>query len=322
MAYTIFNRFLKRVDERVKLVDELLGMEHDFTVDEEMVTDSNGRGLCQKRRRSFATSGGSESSSTCSCRKPDKTEGEEAVAKLRRRYPRFAKRMHQIDNDELLEMFLTAITSSFDPHTTYMSPSSYENFLIQMRLELEGIGAALQFEDGYTKVSRTDSRRRGRKRRPAEAGGPSGRRRPRRRRASSSTSSDMNLNDVVKLIRGTPGTIVRLKVMPAGGRSRRSTTSRGPASSSRTAKPARRSLNRARNQGRDKPNGQPYKIGVIDLPSFYMDMEGVAERVERLQEHHARRASDPAATSRPRSRRGDARSAQQRRRQSDRGRSA
>src|SRR5688500_5897314 len=215
MAYTIFNRFLKRVDERVKLVGELLGMEHDFTVDEEIVTDSDltvyakdDAALRDKWRKQIKFE--------LLVQKADKTVGEEAVAKLRRRYSSLAKRMHQIDNDELLEMYITALTSSFDPHTTYMSKSSYENFLIMMRLELEGIGASLQYEDGYTKVkelipggaAEKDGRLKAEDRVIAVAQGVGG---------EFVDVVDMNLNDVVKLIRGTPGTVVALKVVPAGG---------------------------------------------------------------------------------------------------------
>jgi carboxyl-terminal processing protease len=80
--------------------------------------------------------------------------GQEAVDKLTKRYHSFAKRMHQTDEEELLEMFLTSLTSALDPHTSYMSPSTLENFEISMRLELEGIGAALQAEDGYVTVNK------------------------------------------------------------------------------------------------------------------------------------------------------------------------
>ena len=52
--------------------------------------------------------------------------------------------MHQTDGDELLEMYLNAFTTSFDPHTDYMSPRTQKNFDIAMSLELEGIGASLQ----------------------------------------------------------------------------------------------------------------------------------------------------------------------------------
>jgi carboxyl-terminal processing protease len=79
----------------------------------------------------------------------------------------------------------------------------------------------------------------------------------------------MNLNDVVKLIRGTPGTVVRLKVTPAGAN-----------------EPKIYDITRARIELKDKEaraeiieegkkaNGKPFKVGVIDLPSFYLDMEG------------------------------------------------
>src|SRR6185503_5412930 len=65
-----------------------------------------------------------------------------------------AKRMRQISDDDLLEMYLTSLTTSYDPHTSYMSATTQENFLIQMRLQLDGIGAALQSEDGYTTISK------------------------------------------------------------------------------------------------------------------------------------------------------------------------
>src|SRR5690606_34297481 len=86
--------------------------------------------------------------------KDEKVEGQAARERLARRDHSFAKRMHQTDSDELLQTFLTSITSSFDPHTTYMSPKALENFRIMMRLNLDGIGAALRMEDGYTIVSK------------------------------------------------------------------------------------------------------------------------------------------------------------------------
>ena len=92
----------------------------------------------------------------------------EARDKLARRYRSLDKRWHQTDNEELLEMYLDSLTTSFDPHTSYMSPDSQENFDIAMRLELEGIGASLMNEDGYTVVKRIDSRRGGRQGRPAQ----------------------------------------------------------------------------------------------------------------------------------------------------------
>jgi len=267
MAYTIFNRFLQRVDERVKLVDELLATDHDFTVAEEMITDGKAAAYA-KNDEEIRDKWRKRIKFDLLVKKSEKVEGDEAREKLRRRYHGISKRMHQIDNDELLEMYVTAITSSFDPHTTYMSKSSYENFIIQMRLKLEGIGAALQFEDGYTKVNKLI---------PGGAAEKDGRLKPEDQVIGVGQGEDgeitdvvdMNLNDVVKLIRGTPGTIVRLKVMPAGQK-----------------EPKIYNITRATIELKDsearaeifedgtRPNGQPFKVGVIDLPSFYMDMEG------------------------------------------------
>ena len=67
-----------------------------------------------------------------------KIEGKKAQDKLARRYGSFVRRMHQIDSEDLLEMYLDSFTESFDPHTSYMSPESEENFDIAMSLELKG----------------------------------------------------------------------------------------------------------------------------------------------------------------------------------------
>ena len=169
IAYEIFDRYLQRVDERIKLVDDLLAKDFDFTVQEEFVRDPDllryprdEQELRDRWRLRLKWD--------LLMLKADKKEGEEARKKLSRRYHSFAKRMHQTDGDELLEMYLTSLTTSFDPHTSYMSPSSFENFEIIMSLELEGIGAALQIsEDGYTVVTEDHSRRRGRQARQAQA---------------------------------------------------------------------------------------------------------------------------------------------------------
>ena len=160
-----------------RLVDELLKIQHDFTVDEEMITDPDAVDLRQERRRGArhlaqadqvrpagaqGRQGDKAEAPSRTARKRSRSEkkelGKKPTTRRRRklssRYHSFAKRMHQTDSDELLEMYLTSLTTSYDPHTTYMSPSSLENFDIQMRLKLEGIGAALQFTDGYTVVSK------------------------------------------------------------------------------------------------------------------------------------------------------------------------
>ena len=123
--------------------------------------------------------------------------------------------MHQINSDELLEMYLNALTTSFDPHTSYMSASTLENFKIMMKAELDGIGASLQYNDGNTIVNELVD---------GGAAQLDGHLKPKDRVIGVGQGEngeivdvvDMSLNDVVKLIRGKAGTVVRLKVIPVG----------------------------------------------------------------------------------------------------------
>ena len=264
-AYTVFNRFLDRVKARVQLVNELLDQEFDFETEKTLVTDpktieyaQDDQEIRERWRRRIKYD--------LLVLKGDKTEGDAARDRLRRRYESFSRRMHQTDADELLEMFITAVLTSYDPHTSYMSPKSVENFRIMMRLNLEGIGAALQMVDGYTVVSKII---------PGGAADREGKLKPEDRIVSVSNDNgemidviDMKLNDVVDMIRGKAGTVVQLGVLPAGSNDKRVY-----------------SITRARIELKDsearseiieegvKANGAPLRIGVIDLPSFYMDME-------------------------------------------------
>ena len=270
LGYTVFQTFLRRIDERVKLVDEFLAMQHDFTVDEEIVVDpdiaeyakneAEARDKWRKRIKYDLLT-----------LKADDTVGQEAIDKLTRRYHSFAKRMHQTSGDELLEMYLSSVTTAYDPHTTYMSPSTLENFDISMRLELEGIGAALQSEDGYTIVSKII---------PGGAAAKHGQLKPQDKIVGVGQGKDgaiqdvvdMKLDDVVALIRGKRGTTVRLEVIPLDSQERKILEI------VRERVELKDSEARAKvfEEGQ-KADGSPYKIGVINLPSFYMDMEGARQ---------------------------------------------
>lgn len=264
-AYTIFNRFLVRLDERVTLVEKLVDQPHDFTVDESIITDPDAlryprtedevvdrwRKLIKLNLLTF---------------KADGTSDEESRAKIKRRYHALAKRWHQTDTDELLERFLTAVTTSYDPHTTYMSPSSLDNFRIMMRLNLDGIGAALQVsEEGYTVVTKVI---------PGGAADKDGRLKADDRIVSVSDSNgemidvvDMKLNDVVHLIRGEAGTVVKLGVQSGGV----DETKIYAITRARIELEDSAAQSEVIERGQ-KPDGNPFKVGVIDLPSFYMDM--------------------------------------------------
>lgn len=266
-AYEVFRVFLQRVDERLAAIDQLLAAQHDFTLDEEMVKDRDSVSYARNEAEAYDR-WRKRIKFDLLVQKADDVSMEEAVKKLSQRYHSFAKRMHQTDDDELLEMYLTAMTSSFDPHTTYMSPRRLENFEIIMRLELEGIGAALQSEDGYTVVKKII---------PGGAADKDGRLKVEDRIVGVGQGAegqiedvvDMKLEDVVQRIRGKAGTVVRLEVLSGDARERKSIAI--------TRAKIELKDSEARYKIFDLGNdtqGQPYKIGVIDLPSFYMDMDG------------------------------------------------
>jgi len=266
-GFDVYHRYLHRVDERVKLAAQLVDQAHDFTVDEELLTDGKQIEYA-KDDAEIADRWRKRIKYDLLLQKSDKVAETEAKEKLKRRYSSFGKRMHQLGNDDLVEMFLSAMTSGFDPHTSYMSASTIKNFNIQMSLKLEGIGAALQYDDGYTKVTNVIP------------GGPAdkdGRLKADDRVISVAQDEgsefvdvvDMNLNDVVKMIRGKAGTVVQLKLLPGG------------IGEPRVYKITRAKIELKDSEARSeiiedgkKPNGEPYKVGVINLPSFYMDMDG------------------------------------------------
>ena len=274
-AHNVFQRFLLRLDQRVALVRQLLETDFDFTADDVLQTDTDtlqyprGAAAVQDRWRKFVKY-------NLLTHRANELDDEEGRRKIRQRFETLARRWRQTDSDELLERYLSAITTSFDPHTTYMSPSTLENFRILMRLNLEGIGAALQVaDDGATKVTKVI---------PGGAADKHGKLKAEDRIVSVGQGTDgemvdvvdMKLNDVVKMIRGSAGTIVRLGVQPAtDGEVKTYSITRAKIELEDSA--ARSVIL----EKQDPASGQLVKIGVIDLPSFYMDME--AARDERGQ---------------------------------------
>ncbi len=264
-AYEVYDRFLERVDERIPIVEELLKSKLDFNEKESIVIDRD-IAVWAKTQDEVRDKWKKRIKYDLLVQKMEKVTPEEARKKLLRRYTSFAKRMHQMNADELLETYLSSLTSSLDPHTSFMSPGTLENFEITMRLQLDGIGASLKGEDGYTTVAELV---------PGGAADKDGRLKKKDRIVGVGQDRegemidvvDMNLNDVVKLIRGKRGTVVRLKVVPV----------------SQTV-PKVYDIVRAKIELQDsaargeiieegiKADGSPWRIGVINLPSFYMDM--------------------------------------------------
>lgn len=298
VAKRIFDRFLQRVEERIAVAQKYIDQKHDFTLDETRIRDPE--------KMTYASS---EEEANERWRKrvkydllfliSDDMEYDEAVDKLHKRYRGIRRNWEQTDNDELLEYFLTSLTMSFDPHSSYMAPSSLENFNIQMRLELNGIGASLESKYGETIVRRIvpggaadkDGRLKINDVITAVAEGPDG---------EFIDIVDMKINKVVQLIRGKPGTVVRLEVTPedkSGIKVYDITRARIELKDSEARSeilerlpdgtdPTKVASNEAGEasvveeptgkiiEHRPDGSGKVIKIGVIDLPSFYMDMEG------------------------------------------------
>ena len=266
-AYEVFSRFLSRVDERIALAEAELTKPQDFNVDDEMIRDPE-KATFPKTPEEASQRWRQRVKLDLLKETADKVPMDEAVKKLTKRYDSIRKSWQQTDNDELLERYLTAMTSAFDPHSSYMSPSTLDNFNIQMKLELDGIGASLRGVDGYTVVQNVI---------PGGAADKNGGLKPEDKIVSVGEGAngpmedivDMKLNDVVKKIRGKRDTTVRLEVEPKDGSGRKTIAITRDRIELKDSEARSQIIERGK-----KADGTPYRIGVIQLPSFYMDMDG------------------------------------------------
>ncbi len=186
---------------------------------------------------------------------------------LIKRYKSQLNRIKQTNSEDAFRIYINALAESYDPHTQYFSPRVSENFDIQMSLSLEGIGAMLQSEDGYTKVKRLVPAG------PAEKAGQlkAGDRIVSVGQGTGGELVDVigwRLDDVVQLIRGKKGTTVRLELIPQKSKDEHKT---------KTIKIVRNTVKLEEQAAKQEiieitdNNGQKKKIGVIDIPAFYID---------------------------------------------------
>lgn len=217
---------------------------------------------------------------------------EEARQNVRKRYERMLKNLADIEGSDLAELYLTTIARLYDPHTLYFSADTFEDFGIQMKLELVGIGAVLGLEDDYCVVKEV------------VPGGPadlSKQIKPNDRILAVAQGDGesieiigMKLRKIVDQIRGAKDTQVRLLIQPAAA----------PDPATRKEVVITRDLvklNSARAHASvfqvPDQNGVASPIGVITLPSFYGPAEegdtdsdrssaslDIAQLITRLQE--------------------------------------
>ncbi len=189
-------------------------------------------------------------------------EEPESRERLLKRYKRFEGDLEQEDSGDLLEAYLGSLGMTFDPHSMWFKPARKDDFDIEMRDSLEGIGATLYPDGPYTTV------------RDLVAGGPAfkgGELKPgdkiiavKQEGEESVDIIDMRLDRVVKLIRGPKDTKVTLTVIPADAANETETRDI-------TIQRDKVKVSEAEAKGEVK-EVDGLKIGVIDVPSFYTDV--------------------------------------------------
>ena len=271
-GFEIFNRFQQRLEERMENVVETLPQQvqaMDFTVDESFPVDADEwdwarttAELDDRWRKRIKN----EVLSLKLAKKP----AEEIVPTLVKRYNSQLKRVRQYNNQDVFQIYANALTELYDPHTNYLSPRRSENFNINMSLSLEGIGAVLQQEDEYTKVSSLVAKG------PADKQGEL---KPADRiigvgQGAEGAIEDVigwRLDEVVELIRGPKDSTVRLEVIPA----------KSKAADERKIVTIVRNKVKLEEQSAQKkileiPEGdRTIKVGVIDIPAFYIDFDAM-----------------------------------------------
>ena len=265
LAYTIFGRFVQRVDERVAVAMKLLNGDFDFEKDESIVIDPDATSYAKTTEEANDRWRRQIKYALLDLKDEGKT-GEEALDQLRRRYNRYAVRWRETDSNDILEMYLSAVTTAYDPHSTYMSPRTLQEFKMAMNLELDGIGAQLREKDGSTIITRVI---------PGGAAAKHGKLKPDDVIISVGQGThgpmvdivEMPLTKVVDQIRGRAGSVVRLGVKPGGiGKEQIYTITRAKIVLSESAA-------RGKVIEHASPDAEaPMKIGYINLPSFYLDM--------------------------------------------------
>ena len=214
-VYRLYERFGKRVSERVRWAEQLLDAEHDFTVHEEIVLAHEGASFPRSTAEAYERWRKRVKYDLLNETADGEQDLEQAKRKLRRRYRAFEDRIFETSDDDLFSMAMEQLTGAYDPHSGYVSPKKWEDFLIQSKQEMVGIGAALTQTDSGVRVTKLitggPAQRDGRLKvgdRIVGVGQGAG--------GETVEVIGMPLADVVATIRGKAGSIVRLQVVSTG----------------------------------------------------------------------------------------------------------
>jgi len=265
--FDVFNVYLKRVAERMDYINALLENEFDFTSDEYYILKRDSVDWA-KDKNELNEDWRKRIKNDALLYKLNGKDWDFIKSTIQKRYKNITKYLFQYNSEDVFQLAMNAFAETIDPHTNYFSPITSDNFKIDMSLSLEGIGARLQVEDDFTKIVEVIP------------GGPADKSKQLKAddkiigvaQGEDGEFEDVigwRVNDVVKLIRGEKGTVVRLLILPAG--------------SDLNAKPKEVKLVRDKVKLEDQAaksslleiqnNGKNFKIGVINIPKFYSDFE-------------------------------------------------
>ncbi|MBF8694309.1 carboxy terminal-processing peptidase [Pseudomonas fulva] len=269
-GFTIYKRYLDRVNQRLDfaLAELNRGVDKiDFTVNETLLIDRKDAPwlkdqaaldeLWRKRVKDEVLR-----------QKIAGKEPKQIQETLIKRYKNQLARLDQTRAEDIFQAYINTFAQSYDPHTNYLSPDNAENFDINMSLSLEGIGAVLQSDNDQVKIVRLV---------PAGPAAKTKQVAPADKIIGVAQGNKemvdvvgWRLDEVVKLIRGPKGSVVRLEIIPASNAPSDQTSK--IVSITREAvkleeQAAKKSVLKLKQDGRD------YKLGIIEIPAFYLDFK-------------------------------------------------
>ena len=266
-AFYIFNIYKKRLDARLKYALERSQEVFDYNKDEifyfnreDVAYASTEAELDEVWRKTIKNQ--------ALTLKLTDNDDEKIKELLTKRYERFYNNVSKYNSNDVFEIFMNSVTEGFDPHTNYFTPLNAEDFNMQSKKSLEGIGATLQQEADYTKIVEL---------RP---GGPaflSGEVNAEDRVVAVGQGADGEMvnvvgwrsDEVAGQIRGPKGTLVRLELLP-GGASLGAETKMVNIVRDKIKLDDAKATSKVINYTQ---NGTEFNIGVITVPDFYLDAE-------------------------------------------------
>ncbi|HYG16378.1 MAG TPA: carboxy terminal-processing peptidase [Bacteroidia bacterium] len=267
-AYKVYNRFLERAENRIKYTFTVIKDSMDFSVkDSFMVRRENAEWPASQEEwdRLWTNKIKYECLSMLATGKDWKSISEV----IRKRYETFAGQLKKTKNEDVFDIYMNSFSTIIDPHTNYFSPRDAADFKISSSLSLEGIGATLQTDGEYTKVKEVV------KGGPADKSGMVIANDRITAVAQGDTGEYVDvvgwrIDDVVALIRGKKGTVVRLKIIDA-----KATVTDKPKEVRIVRDKIKLEDQAAKGEIKEiKKGNKTYKAGVIKLPSFYYDFQG------------------------------------------------